>query len=153
MKILVVSDVHRNFNTLLKIYENENPDVVLCGGDHSKDGEELSFVFPNSQYYIVSGNCDIFDRKYSEELIFNLENIKFFLTHGHNYSVKSWYGEIERRGSELGADIVVFGHTHRQFLSQENSITLFNPGAVINGEYGVIEIKQGNINFFHKRAY
>lgn len=153
MKILVISDVHRNFNALLKIYESENPDVVLCGGDHSKDGEELSFVYPNSQYHIVSGNCDIFDRKYSDELVFQLENYRFFLTHGHNYSVKSWYGEIEKRGKNLGVDVVVFGHTHIQLLSQGNSITLFNPGAVINGEYGVIEINQGNINFFHKRIY
>ena len=42
MKILVISDSHGRLERLISIYEKEQPDVVICAGDHSEDGENLS---------------------------------------------------------------------------------------------------------------
>lgn len=150
MKILVVSDSHMRFQKLLNIHELEKPDQVICAGDHSKDGEELSFVYPDTKFYIVRGNCDIFDRKYNDEMILELEGHKVLLAHGHEYGVKYDYGSIRERAKVLGCDIVVFGHTHIQYLDTEDGITLFNPGAVRDGEYGILYIDKNGFEFQHR---
>ena len=150
MKVLVISDSHQKLDTLIKIYEYEKPEVVICAGDHSRDGEELSFVCPDSKYYIVRGNCDIFDRRYDDEMIFELEGFRILLAHGHEYGVKYSYTSIEERGRNLECDIVIFGHTHIQYLVSKNGITLFNPGAVYGREYGILEIDGEKFQFYHK---
>lgn len=150
MKILVVSDSHLNLEKLINAYEKEQPDVVICAGDHSKDVEELSYIYPKSEYYIVNGNCDCYDRKYKNEMCFQLKGVKFFLTHGNEYFVKSQLELIRERARQLKCDVVVFGHTHLSHISKENRVTLFNPGALKDGNYGIIEIEDvENINFFH----
>lgn len=150
MKVLVISDSHQRLNTLIRIYEKEQPDVVICAGDHSKDGEELSFIFPESKFYIVRGNCDIFDRKYEDEMIIELEGFKILLAHGHEYGVKYSYDSIRERGESLSCDLVIFGHTHIQYLSKERGITLFNPGAVYENEYGILNIDNNKMELLHK---
>lgn len=150
MKVLVISDSHQRLNTLMKIYDKEQPDIVICAGDHSRDGEELSFIYPDSKFYIVRGNCDIFERRYEDEMIIELEGFKILLAHGHEYRVKHSYAAIEERGRRLGCDLVIFGHTHIPYLSKKDDIILFNPGAVYDNEYGVLKIEKGEIEFFHK---
>lgn len=49
MKILVISDSHGRLERLISIYEKEQPDVVICAGDHSEDGENLSFYSPRGK--------------------------------------------------------------------------------------------------------
>lgn len=150
MKVLVISDSHLKLDYLITIFNKEQPDVVLCAGDHSKDGEELSYVCPDAKYYIVRGNCDIFDRRHEDELIIELEGFKILLAHGHEYRVKYDYFSIEERGRRLSCDIVIFGHTHVQYLSNKNGITLFNPGAVYGREYGILDINNNHFKFYHK---
>lgn len=150
MKVLVISDSHLKLERLVTIFNQEKPEVVLCAGDHSRDGEELSYVCPEAKYYIVRGNCDIFDRRYEDELIIELEGLKILLAHGHKYSVKYDYSLIEQRGRDLNCDIVIFGHTHIQYLSQKKGITLFNPGAVYGREYGLLDIENGSFKLYHK---
>lgn len=150
MKVLVISDSHQRLNTLIRIYEKEKPDVVICAGDHSKDGEELSFIFPDTKFYIVRGNCDIFDRRHDNEIIFELEGFKILLAHGHEYGVKYSYDSILERGKILDCDIVIFGHTHIPYLSKKETPILFNPGAVYENEYGILELENNKIKFYHK---
>lgn len=150
MRALVISDSHLRLETLIKIYEKEQPEIVICAGDHSKDGEELSYIFSQSEYYIVQGNCDIFDRSNPVEMVFQLKDKKILLAHGHEYGVKSNYHTIYRRGIELGCDLVIFGHTHIQYYDKDEKIILFNPGAVLNNQYGILEILDEEIKLFHK---
>jgi len=150
MKILVVSDSHDRLEILMKIWEKELPNVVLFAGDYSEDGEELSYIYGQSKYYIVRGNCDYMDHTKSdiEELI--LEDKKIFLTHGHLYNVKSNYNYIRREAEERGANLCIFGHTHIPYIEEGKNLTLFNPGAVKDGLYGIIEIKNNKIKLQHK---
>lgn len=67
---------------------------------------------------------------------------KLFAAHGHRYSVKSGYERIAAHAAKLGADIVLFGHTHismslmLQIGECVNGVTLtkplllFNPGSL-----------------------
>lgn len=152
MKVLVISDSHGRLERLVSIFEKEKPDVVICAGDHSEDGENLSFVHPEAKYYIVRGNCDFYDISSEDEMVLELEGHRIFLAHGHHYGVKQTYGIIETRGKELNCDIIIFGHTHIQDLIKRDGITLFNPGAVLNSQYGILKINKENIDFLQKRS-
>lgn len=151
MKILVVSDSHGRLDYLIEIFESETPDVVIFAGDHSRDGIELSYVKSGVDYYIVKGNTDSYDYETEENLEFSLEDKRIFLTHGHLFGVKGSYNKIAEYGITKGIDIVIFGHTHRRYLGELKGVKFFNPGAVVSGEYGVLEIKNGRVEFFHKR--
>jgi hypothetical protein len=37
---------------------------------------------------------------------------------------------IRQEGLKRQADVVMFGHTHRPFISEEEGITLLNPGSL-----------------------
>ena len=151
MKILVISDSHGRLEKLISVYEREKSDMVICAGDFSDDAEELSYVFPENIYHIVKGNCDYYDMQRSDEMILELGGHKVFLAHGHHYRVKLEYETIEKRGRELGCDVVIFGHTHRPYLEKKKGITLFNPGAVLGNDYGIIKINKESIDFLLKR--
>lgn len=151
MKILVISDSHGRLEKLISIYEREKPDMVICAGDFSDDAEELSYVFPENTYHIVKGNCDYYDIQRSDEMVLELGGHKVFLAHGHHYRVKLEYETIEKRGRELECDVVIFGHTHRPYLEKKKGIILFNPGAVLGNDYGIIKINKESIDFLLKR--
>ncbi len=152
MKILAISDTHGCFEKFYKACKWEHPDAVVFSGDCSSDALEMEYIFPEIKFFIVRGNCDYDDYKTKDDLTVELEGLKIFLTHGHLYSVKRDYSRIEEKGQEEGADIVVFGHTHSPYYFESENITLFNPGAVLNNSYGIIEIEKGRkIKFTHKK--
>jgi len=150
-KILVLSDSHSYFNKVLKIFEKEKPDIVIGAGDGIKDIEELSYIYPKAEYYMVKGNCDYFDRSHNEENLFEIDNIKIFLTHGHLYGVKRTLSSIKEIGKKLNVSLIVFGHTHKPYIEKDGDITLFNPGATEDGRYGIIILEKGNIELIHKQ--
>ena len=150
-KILVLSDSHSYFDKVLKIFEKEKPDIVIGAGDGIKDIEELSYIYPKAEYYMVKGNCDYFDRSHNEENLFEIDNIKIFLTHGHLYDVKRSLSSIKEIGKKLNVSLIVFGHTHKPYIKKDGDITLFNPGATEDGRYGIIILEKGNIELIHKQ--
>ena len=150
-KILVLSDSHSYFDKVLKIFEKEKPDIVIGAGDGIKDIEELSYIYPKAEYYMVKGNCDYFDRSHNEENLFEIDNIKIFLTHGHLYGVKRSLSSIKEIGKKLNVSLIIFGHTHKPYIEKDGDITLFNPGATEDGRYGIIILEKGNIELIHKQ--
>ena len=150
-KILVLSDSHSYFDKVLKIFEKEKPDIVIGAGDGIKDIEELSYIYPKAEYYMVKGNCDYFDRSHNEENLFEIDNIKIFLTHGHLYGVKRSLSSIKEIRKKLNVSLIVFGHTHKPYIEKDGDITLFNPGATEDGRYGIIILEKGNIELIHKQ--
>lgn len=150
-KILVLSDTHGRFDKVLKIFEKENPDIVISAGDGIKDIEELSYIYDDKIYYKVKGNCDFFERNCNEEEIFEIDNIKFYLTHGHLYRVKRNLEELKERVKKLNVDITIYGHTHKENLELGDNI-IFNPGAAEDGKYGLILInKNKEIQVYNRK--
>lgn len=150
-RILVLSDSHSYFDKALKIFEKEKPDIVIAAGDGIGDIDDLSYVHPEATYYMVKGNCDFFERSHSEENIFEIEGKKFFLTHGHLYDVKRSLSSIKEMTKKLKANLVIFGHTHKPYIEYYEDEILFNSGATEDGRYGLIILKDGNIQLFHKQ--
>lgn len=148
-KILFFTDSHSNFDNIYEMATLEEPDIIICGGDYSKDASDLSCIFEDVDFYVVDGNCDFFQKKYEDEIIFEIEDVKILLAHGHFYGVKSTYDEIRRAGILNSCDLVLFGHTHRYYLEKAKP-TLYNPGAAKDGKYGIINIENKNITIHTK---
>lgn len=146
MLIAVVSDTHRN-NKYINIASKmiKEADILIHLGDNSEDVEELTKEF-TGKVYAVRGNCDA-SNKYPKEQLIEVEGKKIFFTHGDLYGVKYNLNTIYYRGIEVGADIVLFGHTHQNIVEEVNGITLMNPGSIslpyLKGRYvGLINIEK-----------
>ncbi|MBR4800339.1 MAG: metallophosphoesterase [Clostridia bacterium] len=101
-------------------------DYVFFLGDGISGLDEILF---HKGFHGVKGNCDGFHDFPDEDLV-QVEGVKFLLTHGHNYHVKSDKLPLYYRAQELGANVALYGHTHFAEESKENEILLLNPGAI-----------------------
>ena len=70
----------------------------------------------------------------------------FFLTHGHLFGVKSNLTRLKLEANRVGAQVALFGHTHRAFCEQDGGVWYLNPGAAKNDCYGVVEVRDGKIH-------
>lgn len=145
ISVLVISDTHKNTSDAISIIESKKPDYVLHLGDHADDADELRFVFPRTEIIGVCGNCDWASSTLAPtERMLDIGGVKVFMCHGHTYSVKSGIEHCVAAAKAKGADVVLFGHTHRPLLDNRGDIVVMNPGSV--STYGWIEISEGKID-------
>lgn len=128
-KILVVSDTHGNAKGLEELAPlvAEN-DYIIHLGDGAGDMRELRTQYPD-KVFVCAGNCDFFSPLPTcGEL--ETEYLKIFYCHGHHYGVKTDLCALAREAKRRGADIALYGHTHRALITEEEGITLINPGSL-----------------------
>ena len=150
MKILILSDSHRNDDFARAVLRRHpGAEAVFFLGDG--EGDLFPYLrLPEQAYAAVRGNCD-FGSDLPLFRVFDLEGKRFFCTHGHTYHVKSTLSFLRSAALAEGASVALFGHTHSPFFSEEAGLTLFNPGSLCSGDYGLLEIKNGRFQFFHKQ--
>lgn len=119
MRLVVVSDSHRNDEILKTIYEAEKniPAMFIHCGD------SCSFPSDIEPFVSVRGNCD-FMYPYPEELIFPTPLGTIYVFHG-----MGGLHQIKRKIQELNPSIVLFGHTHCKTYYELNGVHVFNPGS------------------------
>ena len=146
MKILVLSDSHRCVGAMYDAAMLEKPDVIFHLGDHVSDAQELSYALDPIDFYEVRGNCD-FGAQAPETILTELAGVRFFLTHGHLFGVKSGTQRLLLEAQRRGVPLALFGHTHQAFCEEIGGVTLFNPGCcgrfTSRPSYGVIETDHG----------
>lgn len=126
MKLLVVSDTHGEKDPLLQVMERHRHDqyqVYHCG-----DYCFPAHSFPNINF--VKGNCDR-DENVQEENIIEVGGIRILQVHGHRYKVKETSLKLQYRAMELGANFVLFGHTHIPTCVMNKNILYLNPGSLL----------------------
>lgn len=149
MKILVISDTHNYLDGVFKIIERERGiDHIIHLGDHVKDAEDLNSIYEDITIDYVRGNTDYLDHEVKETKILELQEKKFFITHGHNYHVKSTIETLIKNAEHNEVDIALFGHTHVPLLQKHGEMYVMNPGSAagirISGcTYGIIEVTSG----------
>lgn len=132
MLIAVISDSHGNKDSIEKLKGKiSGAQVVLFLGDGESDLKEITKDF-KGEVYAVRGNCD-FKGIYPEERVIEIQGKKIFMCHGHRYGVKYGYNSIFYRGKEIGADIVLFGHSHLPIIEEHDGLILMNPGSASHG--------------------
>lgn len=146
MKILVLSDSHRNLPPMETAVLAENPDQIIHLGDHESDAEDLGRFFPRIPVCSVAGNCDMFACGPRYKLV-TFAGKKLFLTHGHYYGVKVGLEKLVNTGLTAGADAILFGHTHVPYYAEVEGVPVINPGTIGMGgrTYGVLTIENGNM--------
>ncbi len=144
MKILVISDTHGRIDAAKELIDKINPDFTFHLGDMADDCKRLEERFMHKVIACVKGNNDYFDKTYPLERIAKIGGKTFFACHGHKYNVKTSLNALRYRAQELGADIVLFGHTHIPFVDSAEDMIMLNPGTT--GTYGIIEINEGKVN-------
>ena len=55
---------------------------------------------------------------------------RIYLTHGHLFGVKHSLARLYQRALDLGAAIVIYGHTHISHQEQIGNILFLNPGSI-----------------------
>ncbi len=129
MKILIVSDTHRNIKTLEEVIKKVEPiDMLIHLGD-VEGKEDLIRSMVSCPVHIVAGNNDFFCDLPKEESI-QIGRYRVLLTHGHYYYVFTGTAILKQEAIARGYDIAMFGHTHRPILERENQITVLNPGSI-----------------------
>ena len=149
MKLLVFSDSHRNIDRMRYAANQTNPDAILHLGDFISDAQTLRQEFLSTVFYMVKGNCD-FHAAGKDELFLIIGDVRVFMTHGHRYGVKSGLAALIERSRQLGADLSLYGHTHRASVRDERGLWLMCPGQMerhdnsLAASYGIVTIEAGS---------
>ena len=154
MRVLIVSDTHGRHRSLDQALELAGDvDMFIHLGD-VEGGEEYIDAAVTCEKHIIGGNNDFFTDLPREEE-FYIGTKKVFLAHGHNYYVSLDPREIKEEGRARNVDIVMFGHTHRPYLDEDEDITVLNPGSLSfprqegrKGSYMIMEMAEdGKIEY------
>ena len=174
MEFLIFSDSHGRTDGMELALSRQlrRPDGVFFLGDGLRDLERLDLG--GNLLYDVTGNCDWFSCFCGEgnvpmERVISLEGHKILMTHGHLFGVKGGYGGLLAHAVEVGADIVLSGHTHvphqevlpaGEFVGNtalERPLYLFNPGSIGQNadgagfSFGTLLLRGDTVLFSHGR--
>lgn len=129
MRVLIVSDTHRRNENFMTALERVSPvDMVIHCGD-AEGGEYLISEAAGCPVEIVLGNNDFFSNL-PREREFRIGKYKVWLVHGHNYYVSMSNEYLKEEAVCKGVDIVMYGHTHKPVIDQEDYVTAINPGSL-----------------------
>lgn len=151
MRVIVISDTHRDFHTLLRIVEKHKDEagLFLHLGDGERELDDLLAVYPNLPLQAVRGNCD-FASMLPETAVAFAGDVKIFMTHGHTLGVKGSLSHLVAAARENGCRIALYGHTHKGDTHYDEGIYVMNPGSPSmprdgRASYGIIDITPGGI--------
>lgn len=152
MKVLVISDTHGCANRAFNAHSLSEPvDAIIHLGDGAADADMMRAAL-DVPVISVAGNCDPGSNAPRERL-WECEGKRILLTHGDAYQVKSGLARLRQRAEAVGADAVLFGHTHQRVLENHAGLLLVNPGTLSNaGQYrtfAVLVITQEGITSRH----
>lgn len=124
MNVLLMSDSHGKANVVRQILSEVPHDhVIHCGDFCTRRGE-----LPSNGITMVKGNCDT--EPVREEIVKEVRGIRFLITHGHRYQVKSSLLSLRYRAEEIGADVICFGHSHVPVCEWVDHKLYINPGSL-----------------------
>ena len=150
MRALILSDIHgevTNLQWLLEaVWKQVGPiDAYICLGDGARDFDNAEAFIrrrdPHASMYAVRGNCD-FSVEHPDRLVIPFGGLTLYLTHGHIHRVKSGLEELKIAALAAGADIALYGHTHRAD-AEYTTPWLINPGAVERDRCALLEVEDG----------
>lgn len=155
MKILVISDTHRNnayFSELIN--EIGKIDMLVHCGDIS--GSE--YYYENSvlcEAVMILGNND-YSLDLKDDAYIEAEGHKIWVNHGHLYKVHRDRESLMEEAYRRGADIVLYGHTHVPRVEYDEILGVYaaNPGSLAlprqenhRPSYMIMNVEEGNVEF------
>lgn len=165
MKLLVFSDSHGRMEPMRSVLlaHLKDTDALLHLGDGATEVYALREEFPALPIYAVRGNCDPYsclarDVQPEQCLMFGTRTV--FFCHGDRFGVGGGLGALEKYARARGADIALFGHTHKAHeeyrpaeTDSEKPLWLLSPGSAAlprDGaapSFGILDITPSGILF------
>lgn len=151
MKIIVMSDSHGSSLGLNRIFSKYRADLYIHLGDGEYELNLIAAEYPDRNIVHVKGNCDFASLSENELFFMPAENCKVFAVHGHKYDVKYSLETLKKKARSLGANVVLYGHTHERFLDYDDGLYIMNPGSVScprDGKapsFGIIDVSSAGI--------
>jgi len=147
IKLLVFSDSHGDAGAMIRAAQERagTLNYIIHLGDILRDAETLTFEFPRIPVLAVPGNND-WAPSMPHERVLELCGHKIYLTHGHRQRVHYGTSLLAARAQALGADLVLYGHTHRYSEEVIGGALFVNPGSVTRprggrrGTYAVVTL-------------
>jgi len=157
-KLLVLSDTHGSVSALSAVLswakELMPPNDTICGAAFLGDG--ISDLHPAvvesgfcGDWIYVRGNND-YDHSIPDSAVFDFADHRFFLCHGHKYSLYGGCHTLAYAAKNNNADIVLFGHTHVPSIRTVDGIMLINPGSIgrprnkLGASFAILECPPAN---------
>lgn len=124
MQVCILSDSHMIPKSQLEsFFQQLNVDYIIHCGDIYMTYQENDLP----QIIHVRGNND----RYSPlEQIIEIDQLRFFITHGHHYQVDQSIHLLQDYAAIHQIDVVCFGHTHIPYFYQDEHTTYINPGSL-----------------------
>ena len=167
MKLLIISDIHGREDLVrrLSLLHSDREGTFFLG-DGVRDIDVESMSRGGRIFAGVRGNCDpvyVSAQNYTfdTELLINIGEYNVIMMHGHLHGVKSGIERAVAYASERGADILLYGHTHNsceRHYPQGSTVGgavlkkpmwVMNPGSLMEGSYGLLQIKNKDILMSH----
>ncbi|MGC8765911.1 MAG: YfcE family phosphodiesterase [Brevinematia bacterium] len=149
-RILVLSDSHgRKYLIREAIEKNkDNIDMIFHLGDFSQDMMDIA-PSQNIDTFVIKGNMDPFIPKNDgfayEEMKIDVEGIKIWAIHGHQYEAHFSNEKLYKKATEEKINLVLYGHTHKSEFLKKGEVYIFNPGALKERSYGIIKIDKNEV--------
>jgi putative phosphoesterase len=124
MRIGLISDTHGLVRPHVHV-ALAGVDLILHAGDVGDDAilDELETIAPVLAVY---GNTDAPGRsRLTESIDRTFGGLRVHVSHGHEVGAPT----PERLAARYPADVVVYGHTHRQLVARLDTQLIVNPGA------------------------
>ena len=123
-RIGLVSDTHGMFRPEL-FQALDGVELILHAGDVGPD-EILAQLETIAPVRAVYGNTDAPGRRLLRESIdITVDGVRIHVSHGHEVGSPN----PERLAAKYDADVIVYGHTHRQLVARVGERLIINPGA------------------------
>lgn len=165
MRFLIFSDSHgsaANMREALSRNRGTRLDGIIFLGDGLQSAQLLAEE-EGLTLYSVAGNCDFgvdAAKKDTYEKLLDFDGVRVLIVHGHKFMVKSTSDIVNNYARSIGADLVLYGHTHRRadnFDSGDETrkpLHSFNPGSIAlpmtgANSFGILEISNKNIYLSH----
>ena len=155
MKILVFSDSHGRTDFLNIMLEREQDcEIAFFLGDGLREVEKYEPVYPNVKFIKVKGNNDFYTSCETEAYKY-IDGVTIIACHGHLLSVREALTPLLKKAESVRAQLAFYGHTHKSdmYNSATYGVCAVNPGALCEGRYCVVEIKNGQFDIEFKGVF
>lgn len=150
-KILLLSDSHRDDETLEKILEkHKDVDLKIHAGDSCYEAYDKHL----EETLVVLGNHDF--GMFPEYIV----RPPFFICHGHTFNVYTHFDEMIKLAKHYQCTTIIHGHTHIPYDEICDGIRIINPGSVLinRGDYGygtyaIIDTDTDKLTFYHHTTH
>ena len=129
MKIIVVSDTHKEYHKLKAIVDaNLDADAFIHLGDGEHEFHDVRNLYPQKSFLFVKGNCDYGEGKTVR--IATVKGIKILCVHGHEHDVHHSLDLLVSTAKQNDCKIALYGHTHLYRTELIGGVYVMNPGSV-----------------------